>query len=107
MSEIEDRRQRAREAAYDAFDGAAHKLDARARVPSDALAEMIARALEAGIETAMRVQVTDEVTRAAQGLTILPAPCDDDCQYEPYPCAVMAHAVAGAALRAAGFEVEE
>lgn len=96
-NELDDRRQRAREAFDDAMtpsplDVAAHSVAIR-----EGWAERLQRAREEAIETATRVQITPEVIRAAQnGTECDPAECD--------PCI---GAAVRAALRALGLEVVE
>lgn len=75
--ELNDRRQRAREAAYDEFGG----VDV-----------LTADALQAAIETATRVRITPEIAAAANA----PAPMHDGGTFR-----------ARAVLLAAGFEVIE
>lgn len=83
MSAIEERRQRAREAAYD-------------QMPVERMASS-AWDIERAIEVATRVQISPDLIRAAQNATECdPAECD--------PCI---EAAVRAALEAAGFEVVE
>lgn len=62
MKEIEDRRQRAREAAYDAWQ--AHE---------DSPTGPLTAAIEAAIEVCTQVQLTTEVLYAAAGAAPMPA----------------------------------
>jgi hypothetical protein len=84
MKEIEDRRQSAREAAYDAWQ--AHE---------DSPTGPLTAAIEAAIEVCTQVQLTDEVVYAAAGAV-----------FAPMPAARARHYIAiRAAFTEAGFEV--
>lgn len=63
MSEIDERRQRAREAAYDAWQ--AHE---------DSPTGPLVAAIEAAIEVCTQVRLTDEVLYAAAGAVAAPMP---------------------------------
>jgi hypothetical protein len=88
VSPFDDRRQRAREAFDDAMTPLPQDVVAHPTLEREGWAERLLRARETAIETATRVQITDEVLHALLGT---PGTIDG----------------LAAAFRAAGFEVVE